>query len=251
MAKYSITQSGPQLQDDLDLVESLAPEFSTSSTYAVDNIVRYQGDFYICVTAVTVAGNWDSTKWSKYDFNDVSGPIGPTGSTGPTGPTGATGSTGGTGPTGPTGASGKDGKDGTNGSNGATGPTGPTGPAGSDGSKGNTGPTGPTGPAGSDGSKGNTGPTGPTGATGASGSLNISSVLGSDGGTTNNGSTFYPGGQANSADFYFTTSAIDADDILVFWCLDTNDNHYFSFTTCGRALTSTSSSYKYRFYQRG
>ena len=38
--------------------------FSTSSTYAVGDLVIYNNTIYECTTAVTTAGDWDSSKWT-------------------------------------------------------------------------------------------------------------------------------------------------------------------------------------------
>ena len=44
---------------------AIAPEFSTASTYAVDDVVMHEGLRYKCTTAVTVAGDWTgSTNWT-------------------------------------------------------------------------------------------------------------------------------------------------------------------------------------------
>lgn len=43
----------------------IADEFSTESTYAVDDYVMHEGSLYKCTTAVTTAGAWDSTKWTE------------------------------------------------------------------------------------------------------------------------------------------------------------------------------------------
>ena len=44
--------------------------FSTSSTYAVGDRVIYSKKWYECTTAVTVAGAWDSTKWTALKVID-------------------------------------------------------------------------------------------------------------------------------------------------------------------------------------
>lgn len=49
---------------------SLADEFSTSSTYAVGEYVRRGGLMYRCITAITTAGAWDSTKWTEVNIGD-------------------------------------------------------------------------------------------------------------------------------------------------------------------------------------
>lgn len=51
----------------------LAPVFSTASTYAVDDVVLYANNLYKCITAVTVAGDWDSTKWTQVKVSDIAG----------------------------------------------------------------------------------------------------------------------------------------------------------------------------------
>lgn len=40
-------------------------DFDTTETYAVLDIVRYDGASYICKTAITTAGAWDAAKWQK------------------------------------------------------------------------------------------------------------------------------------------------------------------------------------------
>ena len=51
----------------------LAPVFSTASTYAVDDVVLYANNLYKCITAVTVAGDWDATKWTQVKVSDIAG----------------------------------------------------------------------------------------------------------------------------------------------------------------------------------
>lgn len=51
----------------------LAPVFSTASTYAVDDVVLYANNLYKCITAVTVAGAWDATKWTQVKVSDIAG----------------------------------------------------------------------------------------------------------------------------------------------------------------------------------
>lgn len=53
--------------------QNLAPEFSESSTYAVDDYVVYQDDLYKCTTAVSTAGSWDNTKWTRAQITDEMG----------------------------------------------------------------------------------------------------------------------------------------------------------------------------------
>ena len=37
--------------------------FSSSSTYAVGDLVVYDNKIYECITAITTAGAWDNSKW--------------------------------------------------------------------------------------------------------------------------------------------------------------------------------------------
>ena len=52
---------------------NVADQFSTSSTYAVGDYVIYGGTLYKCITAVTTAGAWDSTKWTAVVVTDEMG----------------------------------------------------------------------------------------------------------------------------------------------------------------------------------
>lgn len=48
-----------------DLADAIAPDFSTSATYAVGQLVNHDGTVYICTTAVTDPGAWTgSENWS-------------------------------------------------------------------------------------------------------------------------------------------------------------------------------------------
>lgn len=73
MEKYQLLQSGAQVQKDLNALESLADEFSASSTYEVGDVVRYDGAFYKCITAISTAGAWDSTKWEQLQLDNIGG----------------------------------------------------------------------------------------------------------------------------------------------------------------------------------
>lgn len=68
---FQITQTSDELQADLDLTENLQPTFSTSATYAVNDIVIYNSKLYKCHTAVTSAGAWDGTKWSEIHIDSL------------------------------------------------------------------------------------------------------------------------------------------------------------------------------------
>ena len=66
MAKIQLTQTGAEVQNDLDLVENIFAQFSTTSTYAVGNVVAYQGHLWKCITAVSSAGAWTgATNWEQ------------------------------------------------------------------------------------------------------------------------------------------------------------------------------------------
>lgn len=51
----------------------LAPVFSTSSTYAVGDVVLYDNKIYKCTTAVTTAGAWDGSKWTQTTVGETGG----------------------------------------------------------------------------------------------------------------------------------------------------------------------------------
>ena len=51
-------------------LESLADAFSESATYEVGEYVRRDSRVYRCITAVTTAGAWDSTKWLEVTLAD-------------------------------------------------------------------------------------------------------------------------------------------------------------------------------------
>ena len=162
--------------------------WSNLTSYAIDDVVYYDGSSYIAIASNTNQLPTNTMFWSLVANKGTTGPTGAQGTAGPTGPTGTQGEPGTVGPTGPTGQQGAastvPGPTGPTGSIGLTGPTGanstvpgPTGPTGSAGLTGPTGPTGadstvagPTGPTGNAGSAGPTGPTGSIGPTGPAGS---------------------------------------------------------------------------------
>jgi hypothetical protein len=108
--------------------------FSPSATYAVNDVVTYNGSTYVAIAAnqgpnnatpdVNTAWNLMAAEGATGSPGPSGGPQGPAGPAGPTGPAGTTGATGPAGPAGPTGATG------------ATGPAGPPGPMGPQGSGG-------------------------------------------------------------------------------------------------------------------
>jgi len=46
-------------------------EFSTAKTYTVGTIVWYNGETYKCTTAVSSAGSWNASNWTKITLNDA------------------------------------------------------------------------------------------------------------------------------------------------------------------------------------
>ena len=78
MADISVIQLSDNTQyniKDAKARANFANDFSTSSTYAVGDMVLYQGDLYQCTTAITTAGAWDSTKWTQAQMASIVGDI--------------------------------------------------------------------------------------------------------------------------------------------------------------------------------
>ena len=48
----------------------IAPLFSSTKTYALNDYVQYSGEQYKCKTAISVAAPWDSSKWDKVETLD-------------------------------------------------------------------------------------------------------------------------------------------------------------------------------------
>ena len=165
-----------------------AGEWSSSTSYVVNQVVQYNGSAYVCILGNSnMSPSSNTSQWtlmvSKGDIGTTgatgsAGDAGVTGPAGSTGPTGQKGETGSTGATGPQGAAGADGQDGQS----ITGPAGPSGADGSAGQKGDTGSTGATGPQGPAGSQGDSG----QGATVTIGTV-TTGVVGSDATVTNAG----------------------------------------------------------------
>ena len=53
---------------DIAKVQSLADEYDNTITYSTNEIVSYRGKLYTCDTAVTVAEDFDSTKWTEINM---------------------------------------------------------------------------------------------------------------------------------------------------------------------------------------
>lgn len=79
MATYTGTDK--RIQFLFDMVSNFAPIYSNTGTYAVGAYVIYQGVLYKCVTAVTVAEDFDPTKWAQVLVMDEIGSGGGGGST--------------------------------------------------------------------------------------------------------------------------------------------------------------------------
>ena len=56
---------------------AIAPEFSSSSTYAVGDVVMHEGLRYKCSTAVSTAGDWNSANWTLEPVQTALGSITP------------------------------------------------------------------------------------------------------------------------------------------------------------------------------
>ena len=54
-----------------DSIDLTAPAFSTEETYAVGETVTYEDAVYMCKTAVSEAGAWDSSKWSAVTASNL------------------------------------------------------------------------------------------------------------------------------------------------------------------------------------
>ena len=53
----------PRFNELIDNTVSASDEFSKLNTYNVGDYCIYQSVLYKCTTAITTAGEWDSTKW--------------------------------------------------------------------------------------------------------------------------------------------------------------------------------------------
>lgn len=58
-------ENGIVLGSKAPFATSIADEFTTSSTYDLNDKVMYKGNFYICTSAISTTGNdWDISNWS-------------------------------------------------------------------------------------------------------------------------------------------------------------------------------------------
>lgn len=65
-----VSQNTTKLGTKVDS-NAIAEPYDTSATYAVDDVVTYQGQRYKCITAVAVAEPFDATKWTGEDVETV------------------------------------------------------------------------------------------------------------------------------------------------------------------------------------
>ena len=72
MGKIQLTQTGAEVQNDLNLVENEVVAFSTTDTYEVGDVVRYGGKMWQCISQVSTAGEWTgATNWSQKTIKQV------------------------------------------------------------------------------------------------------------------------------------------------------------------------------------
>lgn len=65
-----VSQNTTRLGTKIDS-NAIAEPYDTSATYAVGDVVTYQGQRYRCITAVAVAEPFDATKWTGEDVETV------------------------------------------------------------------------------------------------------------------------------------------------------------------------------------
>jgi len=187
--------------------------------YAVNDVVIYSGNSYICVTAISSGESSShipgvSARWELFTAKGNTGNTGAQGETGLTGVTGAQGETGVTGAQGVTGNTGAQGNTGLTGVTGAQGETGVTGAVGNTGAQGQTGNTGAVGETGVTGAQGNTGNTGAVGQTGVTGETGPTGAQGNTGNTGVTGAQGNTGPQGNfggaTFEYEFDSATTDA-----------------------------------------
>ncbi len=83
MASYTGTDK--RLQFLFDMVSNFAPDYDNTKTYAVGAYAIYMGVLYKCIIAVTVAEDFDDTKWTRVlAMNEIGSGSGSTVSINPT-----------------------------------------------------------------------------------------------------------------------------------------------------------------------
>ena len=55
------------------MVESVAPVYSSNSTYAIGDYVSYQGKLYVCSTTISSAEAWNSSHWTETTVMSIVG----------------------------------------------------------------------------------------------------------------------------------------------------------------------------------
>jgi len=72
MANKVLTQTGNQVQSDLNFVENLVEEYRNIPGYYYNfgDVVRYNDELYVCKG--TTSESWDSTKWTQITLPLVS-----------------------------------------------------------------------------------------------------------------------------------------------------------------------------------
>jgi len=74
MSNFALTQTGAEVQADLNFVENLQGKFSSSATYIIGDIVSYDGKLWECIADVNVAGGWTgTTNWKQISLSDLAG----------------------------------------------------------------------------------------------------------------------------------------------------------------------------------
>lgn len=69
--KTSDLDNDSDFLDQLALAGIIASNFSTSSTYEIGDYVLYNHTLYRCTTAISSAGDWDSSKWTVAKTQDI------------------------------------------------------------------------------------------------------------------------------------------------------------------------------------
>lgn len=72
---FAIVQAGETKKVNKSVVvesvnNNIANEYSTASTYNVGDMCIYQGNLYVCVTAITTAEEWNATNWQRITMGE-------------------------------------------------------------------------------------------------------------------------------------------------------------------------------------
>lgn len=57
------------------VLSNIAPTYSNTNTYSVGDYVIYNGVLYVCNTAISVAEDFDSAKWTLTTITEIIGNI--------------------------------------------------------------------------------------------------------------------------------------------------------------------------------